>query len=108
RARARLTGTALRLRDTDIRRAAVEQRRALDVLTQRLQAGNRQTLDGEHERLAIASGKLHSLSPLAVLGRGYAIAFDSEGRIIKRADDVQSGESIRIRVAEGEIEATKK
>jgi exodeoxyribonuclease VII large subunit len=107
RQRARLTGTALRLRDTDIRRATVERRRALDLLTQRLQASQRLAIDGERKRFAVASGKLHSLSPLAVLGRGYAIAFDSQGRIIKRPDDVPSGGHIRVRVADGEMDCTK-
>src|SRR5436309_722691 len=102
--RTHLTGTALRLRDTDIRRATIERRRALDLLTQRLQASERMAIDGERERFAVASGKLHSLSPLAVLGRGYAIAFDAEGRIIKRADDIESGERIRVRVADGEMD----
>jgi len=105
--RARLTNTALRLRDTDIRRAAISRRRALDLLTQRLQAGERQALDGQRERLAVASGKLHSLSPLAVIGRGYALAFDRQGRIIKRADEVQSGEPVRVRVADGQLDCTK-
>jgi exodeoxyribonuclease VII large subunit len=107
RQRARLNGTALRLRDTDIRRATIERRRALDLLTQRLQSGERMALDGHREHFAVLSGKLHSLSPLAVLGRGYAIAFDARGRIIKRAEGVQPGERLRVRVADGEIECTK-
>jgi exodeoxyribonuclease VII large subunit len=105
--RARLTGTALRLRDTDIRRTAIERRSSLDLLTQRLQASARIANDGHRQRFRIASGKLHSLSPLAVIGRGYAIAFDGQGRIIKRADNVQSGEPVRVRVAEGELDCTK-
>jgi exodeoxyribonuclease VII large subunit len=65
-------------------------------------------IDGQRERFAVASGKLHSLSPLAVLGRGYAIAFDAEGRIIKRAADVAAGERVRLRLADGEMDCTKK
>jgi exodeoxyribonuclease VII large subunit len=107
RQRVRLTGTALRLRDTDIRRAAIERRRALDLLTQRLQASGRAAIDGRREDFRIASGKLHSLSPLAVIGRGYAIAFDDRGRIIKRTGDVQSGERVRLRVGDGEMDCTK-
>ena len=107
RQRARLHGMALRLRDTDIRRETMERRRALDLLTQRLQSGERVALDGRRERFAIAAGKLHSLSPLAVLGRGYAIAFDEQGRIIKRASDVEPGARLRVRVADGEMDCTK-
>lgn len=105
--RARLNGTALRLRDTDIRRQVIAQGRALALLTQRLRAGERLALDDHRERFVIAAGKLQALSPLAVLGRGYAIAFDARGHIIKRADDVQAGERVRIRVADGEMDCTK-
>jgi exodeoxyribonuclease VII large subunit len=47
------------------------------------------------------------MSPLAVLGRGYAIAFDRPGRVIKRADDVKSGEALRVRVDDGEMDCTR-
>jgi hypothetical protein len=46
----------------------------------RLQASTRLVLDGEGERVSFAAGKLDSLSPLGVLARGYAIAFDSQGK----------------------------
>jgi exodeoxyribonuclease VII large subunit len=72
-----------------------------------MEAAFRQGLTQASERFAVSSGKLHSLSPLAVLGRGYAIASDAQGRIIKRASDVQPGERLRLRVADGEIECTK-
>jgi exodeoxyribonuclease VII large subunit len=57
--------------------------------------------------MAVAAAKLGELSPLAVLARGYAIAYDSEGRIIRRAEDVARGERMKIRVSEGEIDCTK-
>jgi exodeoxyribonuclease VII large subunit len=57
--------------------------------------------------VSIAAGKLNSLSPLAVLGRGYAIAFDADGRVIKRASDVAAGDRLRVRVNEGDIDCIK-
>ena len=57
--------------------------------------------------LILAAGKLNSLSPLAVLGRGYAIAFDGHGKVIKRAADVASGDRLRVRVNEGDIDCIK-
>ena len=98
---------ALRLSDADLRRGVVEQRGRLSELGGRLQASARASLDRGGERVSLAAGKLESLSPLGVLARGYAIAFDSYGRIIKRAGDVSSGEKVRVRVSEGEIDCTK-
>jgi exodeoxyribonuclease VII large subunit len=45
------------------------------------------------------------LSPLAVLGRGYAMARASDdGRILHRASEVEPGDGVRVRLAEGELE----
>jgi exodeoxyribonuclease VII large subunit len=58
-------------------------------------------------RVAAASGRLDALSPLAVLSRGYAIVYrEPEGAIVRRAAEVRPGDDLRLRVAEGEIEAT--
>lgn len=97
---------ALRLRDTDIRRQLIAERGALSLLRARLESLAQAKLDHESEKFSIAAGKLDSLSPLAVLGRGYAVAFDSRGRIIKRSRDVSKSDSIRLRLAEGEIDCT--
>jgi len=59
------------------------------------------------ERLQTA---LESLSPLAILERGYALVFDSEGNLLKDAHRVKVGEEISARLAHGQIHAavTKK
>jgi exodeoxyribonuclease VII large subunit len=105
--RASHASLALRLSDADLRRRVVEQRGQLAELRGRLEANTRASLDERGERVSLAAGKLDSLSPLGVLGRGYAIAFNNQGRVIKRAADVNSGDKVRIRVSEGEIDCTK-
>jgi len=62
---------------------------------------------GEASEFRWRREKLESLSPLGVLARGYAIAFDKQGRVIKHASDVGSGERVRVRVSEGEMDCTK-
>jgi len=58
-------------------------------------------------RFALAAGRLDSLSPLAVLGRGYAIARRaSDGRIVRDPAEVAPGERLALRVAGGEIDAS--
>ena len=105
--RARHAALALRLSESDPRRRVVERRGRLAESIGRLQASTRGALDRGSERVSLAAGKLESLSPLAVLARGYSIAFDSEGRVIKRASDVGSGERVRVRVSEGELDCTR-
>jgi exodeoxyribonuclease VII large subunit len=63
-------------------------------------------LEARRSRLAAAGASLGALSPLAVLGRGYALARRArDGAIVRRADQVAPGEALRLRVAEAEIDA---
>ncbi|MCU0573407.1 MAG: exodeoxyribonuclease VII large subunit [Syntrophobacteraceae bacterium] len=52
-----------------------------------------------------AAGKLEMLSPLAVLSRGYSIAYRLEdGRIIRSSSEVELDDTVRLRLAEGAME----
>jgi exodeoxyribonuclease VII large subunit len=56
--------------------------------------------------LAQAAGRLDSLSPLAVLGRGYALATRArDGAIVRAASEVAVGEVLDLRLGEGVLEA---
>lgn len=57
------------------------------------------------ERLASQGGALDALSPRAVLDRGYAIALDASGRVIKSVDQVSVGALITTVVSDGRIVA---
>lgn len=60
-------------------------------------------LENSRARLARASAALDALSPLAVLGRGYALAEDKEGKLLRAARDVQVGDAVRLRLAAGQL-----
>jgi exodeoxyribonuclease VII large subunit len=55
---------------------------------------------GRAERLAAA---LDALSPLRVLERGYAVARDEAGRVLRRVADFPAGRAFRLRVSDGEV-----
>jgi exodeoxyribonuclease VII large subunit len=49
---------------------------------------------------------LESLSPLAILDRGYALVFDSQGKLLKDSAKVNPGDEISARLAHGQIHAS--
>ena len=64
----------------------------------------RRRMDRSRQRLAEAAARLDALSPLAVLGRGYALARRvSDGRIVREAEDVSLADRLDLRLARGEI-----
>jgi exodeoxyribonuclease VII large subunit len=55
-------------------------------------------------RIEATAARLNSLSPLAVLGRGYGLLTKmSDGSVVKRAQDVRIGEDIGVRLADGKL-----
>ena len=58
--------------------------------------------DADIQRLA---AQLHALSPLAVLGRGYAVARDEQGRVLRRTEDFGGRTQFKLTVADGTISA---
>src|SRR3954471_6707508 len=54
-------------------------------------------------RLTSYAARLDALSPLRVLARGYAMARDEQGTILKRIDQLPSGKEFRLRVTDGEV-----
>jgi exodeoxyribonuclease VII large subunit len=89
-------------------------RRRLDVLRERFTAahrrlalGMRAVLERRRSLVAGSAGRLDSLSPLAVLDRGYALVWrDRDGRLVRDAAELARGERLRLRFARGEARAT--
>ena len=72
----------------------------------RLAAAARGQLTGPGTQLAVLSGRLHTVSPLRTLERGYAIVQDAAGNVVRSTAQVRSGDPITARVADGIIKAT--
>jgi exodeoxyribonuclease VII large subunit len=74
-----------------------------DELSFRLSAAARAMLADRQSGIYRLAGMLDSLSPLAVLGRGYAILRKVDGKVVRRADEVEEGERLSARLARGEL-----
>lgn len=85
---------------------AAQQR--LDDLAARAAAGLHYHLALERQRWLGLDQALKNVSPVAVLNRGYAMVSQPDGTLVRRAAQVSPGETLRVRVAEGEFEVTSK
>jgi exodeoxyribonuclease VII large subunit len=80
-------------------------RTRLATVDGRLQAAIGRRCDRAGGRLRERIGRLESLSPLAVLSRGYAVAWNADRtRALRAATEVSDGENIRVTLAEGELD----
>ena len=53
--------------------------------------------------VAVGAARLHDLSPLTLLGRGYSIARTADGALVASVKAVAPGQPIRLTVADGRI-----
>jgi len=105
-----------------VARGAIEPlRRRLDAAGARFVAMRRATPQELSRRAAVAiatlvqsrratlgqhAARLDALSPLAVLGRGYAVVRRESGAVLRRPNEVAAGDRIRVTLAEGSVSAT--
>ena len=85
------------------RRSLARSGRSLEQAAARLAAAERLSIARSRRSLEQAALRLDGLSPLAVLGRGYAIALDEDGRAVRAAREVRAGERLRVRLHEGRL-----
>jgi exodeoxyribonuclease VII large subunit len=56
-------------------------------------------------QLGNAAGRLETLSPLAVLGRGYAVAWNEDKtRVLRDASSVSAGDTVHVTLSNGELD----
>src|SRR5262249_41340276 len=99
RARERVAALARHVRDP--RRQLAAQRQQIAELGARAQRAVSMRLQMTRAQLAADAERLHALSPLAVLERGYAIARRDDGTVVRNARDLTDGEVLELRFAAG-------
>ena len=88
---------------TDPTAYLADRRQDVDHMTHRLCAAMRVVTDVQNRRFGALAASLDALSPLKVLGRGYALAQRPDGTVLRSADQARIGETLRLRLADGAL-----
>ncbi|HSW29567.1 MAG TPA: exodeoxyribonuclease VII large subunit [Longimicrobiales bacterium] len=84
-------------------RRLVAPRQEADLAAGRLERGLLRLLERRRSQLSGAAGRLHALSPLAVLERGYSVARTREGKVLRRVEELPAGRTFVLRVVDGTV-----
>lgn len=104
--RQHLSELSRRLRATDLRLRFASVRHANDLQREQLAKLMLGRLWQWRRRLESLTLHLSQLSPLTVLSRGYAIVEDSNGKVLRSADETSRGEQLHVRLHQGRLAAT--
>ena len=96
-----------RLEQQDLAHRIASMRGRLGRTDARLTASAERTRLRADGRFRALAGRLENLSPLAVLGRGYAVCWNDERTaIVRSAATVAPGDRVHVTLANGEIDCT--
>jgi exodeoxyribonuclease VII large subunit len=102
RYRERIDGLRVRLGHS-AQQTLFRRQQRLDELQQRLRRACAEQTGCAAETLQRLQVQLRALSPLAVLERGYSVTRTPEGKVVRSAEALQSGDALLTRLAEGEV-----
>jgi exodeoxyribonuclease VII large subunit len=105
RASQRFEALRRRLEARDVRRVTADWRLRLTRMDGRLRQTIHARAQGAEMQSRELAARLHALSPLAVLGRGYAVCWNAtRTSIIRSASTVSRGDAVRVTLADGELQ----
>lgn len=88
----------------------IEQRLSerFDRAFESLEQSMKKIIEEKRHKAALCKQTIENCSPQTVFDRGYSMVSDKDGNVIRSAEQVKSGDLIKIRPASGRIEATVK
>jgi exodeoxyribonuclease VII large subunit len=106
RKRRRFTLAQVRIASLDLRARVAALRRRFEQRAAELHSLADRLLVAKRRRLELAALRLQERSPFLLLERGYVIAYDASGNVLRSVDQVALGDEIAVRLARGQLQAT--
>ena len=102
-------GTLERLASSRVLKSPInyinDRRLQVDYVQHRLTAAFSETVQRKHRRFASLTAKLDAMSPLKVLARGYSMATDGQGTLLRSVKQIKPGDRLTVRFADGSAAA---
>ena len=102
-------GTLERLASSRVLKSPInyinDRRLQVDYVQHRLTAAFSETVQRKHRRFASLTAKLDAMSPLKVLARGYSMASDGQGTLLRSVKQIKPGDRLTVRFADGSAAA---
>ena len=102
-------GTLERLASSRVLKSPInyinDRRLQVDYVQHRLMAAFSETVQRKHRRFASLTAKLDAMSPLKVLARGYSMASDGQGTLLRSVKQIKPGDRLTVRFADGSAAA---
>ncbi|MDE0700020.1 MAG: exodeoxyribonuclease VII large subunit [Acidimicrobiaceae bacterium] len=92
-----------------VRTARSSQRRAVGQIAQavaRLEVAQRHGLTTAERRVDAVAAQVRALNPALALARGWSITRDGDGRVVRSAASVESGDIVTTQLADGDLTST--
>lgn len=75
----------------------------VDLLQEKLYSAMQRPLERQEQRFAALSATLDAMSPLKVLGRGYALAQKQDGTLLRVSSQIEIGEKVTVQLGQGRL-----
>ena len=84
----------------------VQRRKNLELLKGRVYTAQTRIIHNHKQKFIAATAKLDAMSPLKVLTRGYAMAQNEEGTVVRSVEQTKIGDRLMVSVSDGVLTTT--
>lgn len=102
-ARTRVDATAQRLSPAQLETKLASARNRFAAADNYVRNAAEIQMGTAQRKLALAAASLDALSPLAVLKRGYALAENVDGKLLRDTESVKVDDAVKVRLAKGRL-----